>query len=129
MEDAAKDQDPIDVSPAPADGTGTYSPPRSHPRFARRRPVVLLPMGESPVYGRLEVLGACGALLRCPRCFEVGERLDLSICLAGARIPAKARVRYVEPDDDGDGYALGVEFRYLGEDGRQLLDSVLARSD
>jgi hypothetical protein len=115
-----------DPEPPPDGGDERY-PFRRHRRFRRLRPVVLQPMGGPPVFGRMEVVAESGALLRCPRCFEIGERLDLTICLAGAVIPAKARVASAEPVD-GE-CAVGVEFRYLGDGGADLLRSVIERRD
>jgi hypothetical protein len=113
----------------PPEGGDERYPFRRHRRFRRLRPVVLRPMGGPPVFGRMEVVAESGALLRCPRCFEVGERLDLTICLAGAVIPAKARVASVEPVDGAGDCAVGVEFRYLGDGGADLLRSVIERRD
>ena len=107
---------------------GERFPNRRHRRFRRLRPVVLQPMGEPPVFGRMEVVSEGGALLRGARSFETGERLDLTICLAGAVSPVKARVTSVEEAEDGE-RAVGVEFRYLGNGGAELLRSVLERRD
>ena len=104
-------------------------PGRRHARVRRSRPVVLQPVGQPQAFGRLEIVGGGGALVRCRHEFSVGERLDMLICLAGGVIPAKVRVVYAEENGDGNGWAVGVEFRYLGEGGAELLRSVMERTD
>lgn len=75
-------------------------------------------------YLRLDGVGRGGALLRCDRALDVGTRMDLEICLAGAVIEVRSRVVYCR--SSGESFEAGVEFLDFGPYGEELLDHLLA---
>jgi hypothetical protein len=109
-------QEPRPSDPQPAS--------RRWSRLRTMRPAVWVDAPPQAAYGRIEVIGRGGALVRSPLAMEPGSDARLDICLAGAVIRARAHV--VSCRAEPGGYAVGVEFTALGEDDAALLDQLVA---
>lgn len=75
-------------------------------------------------FGSLETVGRGGALLRCEKPIPTTTDAEVTICLAGGVIRARARVLYHLPHEDG--LAIGVEFLDLSDDSADLLDHLVS---